>query len=214
MSAVDLDRFRETPLNQVPFEYLVVPGFVRGSALPDVHAAFPVIARPGCYPAGGLRQGPAFAALVKELTGAEMRAAVEAKFDLCLRGRPTVVTVRGRCGPRDGRIHTDLPGKIITLLLYLNPTWENVGGQLRLLRSATDLEDVVTQVPPLEGTLLAFRRSDTSFHGHAPFVGERRVIQVNWVTRRHLWALRYQGLKDRLARFSRPWRSESPSVAG
>src|SRR3989304_5300202 len=35
---------------------------------------------------------------------------------------------------------------------------------------------------PDEGTLLAFRRSDNSFHGHKSFVGERRVIQFNWVT--------------------------------
>jgi len=33
-----------------------------------------------------------------------------------------------------------------------------------------------------DGTLLAFRRSDNSFHGHKSFVGERRVIQFNWVT--------------------------------
>ena len=51
-----------------------------------------------------------------------------------------------------------------------------------MLRSATDLEDVVAEVPPLEGTLLAFRRSDNSFHGHKSFVGPRRVIQLNWVT--------------------------------
>ncbi|HEY1378756.1 MAG TPA: hypothetical protein VGF55_18295, partial [Gemmataceae bacterium] len=33
-----------------------------------------------------------------------------------------------------------------------------------------------------EGTLVAFRRSDNSWHGHKPFVGPRRVIQLNWVT--------------------------------
>jgi len=36
-------------------------------------------------------------------------------------------------------------------------------------------------VPPVEGTLLAFRRCETSFHGHKPFTGERRVVQLNWV---------------------------------
>jgi hypothetical protein len=58
-----------------------------------------------------------------------------------------------------------------------------------LLRSATDLDDVLVEVPPLEGTLLMFRRRNNSFHGHNPFTGERRVIQFNWVTSRRvlLW---------------------------
>ena len=53
---------------------------------------------------------------------------------------------------------------------------------LRLLRSADNLDDMILEVPPSEGTLLAFKRSDNSWHGHKPFNGERRVIQFNWVT--------------------------------
>jgi Rps23 Pro-64 3,4-dihydroxylase Tpa1-like proline 4-hydroxylase len=89
--------------------------------------------------------------------------------------------VRGRCSERDGRIHTDSKTKIITVLLYMNPKWEESGGRLRLLRSADDLDDVIAEVPPEEGTLIAFKRSDNSFHGHKPFAGPRRVIQLNWV---------------------------------
>jgi hypothetical protein len=37
-------------------------------------------------------------------------------------------------------------------------------------------------VKPLYGTLVAFKREDNSFHGHLPFEGERRVIQVAWLT--------------------------------
>ena len=54
-------------------------------------------------------------------------------------------------------------------------SWEQSAGRLRLLRSATDLNDVITEVPPVAGTLLAFKRSDNSWHGHEPFGGERRV---------------------------------------
>jgi len=64
----------------------------------------------------------------------------------------------------------------------MNSGWEAPGGRLRLLRSAKDLDDVITEVPPIEGTLLAFKRADNSWHGHKPFVGARRVIQFNWVT--------------------------------
>ena len=64
----------------------------------------------------------------------------------------------------------------------MNGSWEAPGGRLRLLRSEDSLEDVIAEVPPAEGTLVAFRVTENSWHGHAPFVGPRRVIQLNWVT--------------------------------
>jgi Rps23 Pro-64 3,4-dihydroxylase Tpa1-like proline 4-hydroxylase len=83
---------------------------------------------------------------------------------------------------RDGEIHTDSKTKLITVLLYMNEGWESDGGRLRLLRSGTDLDDYVAEVPPNGGTLLAFRRADNSWHGHKPHEGPRRAIQLNWVT--------------------------------
>ena len=77
------------------------------------------------------------------------------------------------------------------VLLYMNPTWESAGGRLRLLKSANDIDDMILEVPPVEGTLLAFKRSDNSWHGHKPFTGERRVIQFNWVATEEI-ALREQ----------------------
>jgi hypothetical protein len=64
---------------------------------------------------------------------------------------------------------------------------------LRLLRRGDDLDDVIAEVPPEEGTLLTFRRSDNSWHGHQPHVGERRVIQLNWVT--SAWVERRERLR-------------------
>src|SRR5207302_5724927 len=133
----------------------------------------------------------------------------EDKFGIDLSGRSTMITVRGRCGTRDGNIHTDSLSKIITVLIYLNPHWEQPGGRLRLLRSPQDIEDVILEVPPTEGTLVAFRRSDKSFHGHKLFIGPRRVIQFNWVTdqgfqRREILRHRVSAwLKQTLARFRR-----------
>ena len=54
--------------------------------------------------------------------------------------------------------------------------------RLRLLRGADNLDDYVAEVPPYGGTLLAFKRSDKSWHGHKPISGQRRAIQLNWVT--------------------------------
>jgi len=34
---------------------------------------------------------------------------------------------------------------------------------------------MIVEVPPSDGTLVAFKRSDNSWHGHKPFSGKRRV---------------------------------------
>jgi hypothetical protein len=184
MSALDLAAFRAAPLVREPFEHLILPGFIRPEARAAINADYPRIDSPGSFPVRGLTFGPAFGSLLETLRGPEVRATFEEKFGIDLTGRPTMLTVRGRCGTRDGNIHTDSVSKFITVLLYMNPTWEGTGGCLRLLRSANDLDDVLAEVPPREGTLVAFRRRDNSFHGHKPFVGPRRVIQLNWVTGR------------------------------
>jgi hypothetical protein len=182
MPVLDLAAFRAAPLTQWPFDYLVLPRFVRAEACDAINASYPRIEQAGSFPVGALRYGSDFADLVDALTGAEVRQAFEEKFKIDLKNRPTMVTIRGRCGHKDGAIHTDAVTKLITVLIYMNPHWEESGGRLRLLRSATDLEDMLVEVPPEEGTLVAFRRSDNSFHGHKPFTGPRRVIQLNWVT--------------------------------
>ena len=182
MSIIDLDRFRATPLCRDPYDYIIVPGFLRSDAIPAIEADYPAIDRPGSFPVTGMDYGPAFAALLATLEGDDMRRAFAEKFAVDLAGRPTMITVRGRCQSKDGRIHTDSTTKIITVLIYMNAAWEAPGGRLRVLRSPTDLEDYAAEVPPVAGTLLAFRRGERSWHGHPPFVGPRRVIQLNWVT--------------------------------
>jgi SM-20-related protein len=179
---IDLDRFESTPLTREPFEFLVVPEFVKADARAAVNADYPHIEKRGSFPLSEVKYGAAFGQLMNELDGPQMRAAFERKFGLDLNGRPTMTTVRGRCSEKDGQIHTDSETKIITVLIYMNPNWETSGGRLRLLRSADNLDDMILEVPPSEGTLLAFKRSDNSWHGHKPFSGERRVIQFNWVT--------------------------------
>ena len=177
-----LDDFRATPLMREPFQHLIVSGFVGPAALKAINADYPKISTPGSFPVDQVSFGPAFQTMLDELESEEFREAFEEKFGLDLAGRPTVTTVRGRCDARDGKIHTDSTSKIITVLIYMNELWEQAGGRLRLLRSADNLNDIISEVPPVAGTLLAFKRSDNSWHGHEPFAGERRVIQFNWLT--------------------------------
>jgi SM-20-related protein len=121
-----------------------------------------------------------FAELLKELEGPMFRDAVEKKFGIDLERRPTMCTVRGYLQKKDGGIHTDSKTKIITVLLYLNEHWSDEGGRLRLLRNGTDLESYAAEVPPTDGTLLLFLRSNNSWHGHKPYEGAaaRRSVQL------------------------------------
>ncbi|MFQ5985585.1 MAG: 2OG-Fe(II) oxygenase [Alphaproteobacteria bacterium] len=180
MSALDVAAFRDTPLERDPFDFLVVPGFVKRENFTALHADFPKITRAGLFPLSELEFGPAFAGLIGELTSAEVEAAFSEKFGVKLEGRPLMITVRGRCQKKDGRIHPDAQWKIVTALVYLNRNWKGEDGRLRVLRSR-NLDDMVAEVAPEEGTLIAFRPSDRSFHGHKPFVGERRYVMLNWV---------------------------------
>src|SRR5919108_4832950 len=182
LSMLDLERFRATPLTRDPFDFLIVPGFVKDDERAAINQDYPDVARPGSFPLREVTYGPAFAKLIEEMRSDEFRKAFEEKFDIDLTNRPDMITVRGRCSEKDGKIHTDSETKIITILIYMNPAWESAGGQLRLLRSGNNLDDMILEVPPTEGTLLAFRRSKNSWHGHKPFSGPRRVIQFNWVT--------------------------------
>lgn len=178
---LDLSTLARAARVDEPFPYLIVPGFLLPAGRAAVAADFPEIREAGSFPVGDLDFGARFREFLAELEGPDFRAAIERAFDIDLTGRPTMVTVRGHARPRDGRIHNDSRTKLITVLVYLNEAWEAEGGRLRLLRSSDNLEDVVAEVPPQAGTLLAFRVTENSWHGHLPVTGPRRVVQLNWV---------------------------------
>lgn len=179
----DLEKFRQTPLMDAPFECMVIEDFLSGDDLKAVQASYPAVPGPGSHPPHGLKIGGAFKEAIEELRGPQFQNAVEEKFDVDLTGRPTMYTVRGFCRARDGKIHTDSKTKIITVLVYMNDeNWDNSGGRLRLLNNGEDLEDYFAEVEPKGGTLIIFKRSDNSWHGHHSYEGPRRAIQLNWVT--------------------------------
>jgi hypothetical protein len=181
MSLLDIEALRATPLKREPYDYFVVENFVKPEVFDKVVADFPEIASTGSIPPSELDIRGRFKELLTEMDGPEFRKAIEEKFGLDLSTRPTMFTIRGNCAWSNGKIHTDTESKIITVLLYMNHAWDKDGGRLRILRSGTDLNDMAEEVSPNGGTLLVFRRSDNSWHGHEPFEGPRRAIQMNWV---------------------------------
>jgi hypothetical protein len=206
---LDLARLAATPLVREPFDHVIVPEFLVPAAASAVARDFPEISHGGSFPARGLACGAAFEALLQELHSPQLAAALSEKFDLDLADRPVMITVRGLSRLKDGRIHADSDDKLLTGLIYINDGWQSEGGRLRLLRSPDDMEDYVAEIPPHQGTLLAFRCAEHAWHGHKPYAGVRRSIQINWmrderVVRRELARHGFAARVKRL--FSWRWR--------
>jgi SM-20-related protein len=178
---INLDALRATPLQTDPYDYLVVPAFLSADVLKQVNRDYPAIETAANHSLENLTYGPAFEALIEELQGTALATVLGDKFDMDLPLLPTTVTVRKFCERTDGNIHTDHKSKVITVLVYFNEQWDHADGQLRLLRSKDDIQDYAAQVPPSGGLMIAFRRTDHSWHGHTRFVGERRMVQVNYL---------------------------------
>ncbi len=186
MTYCDFAALERIPLERDPFDFIVVPDFLKSDLFPSVLVDYPKVPGPGSHPPAELSIRGHFRALIDELQGPAFQTAIERKIDIDLTGRPTLYTVRGYVQEKDGSIHTDSKTKIITVLLYMNERWQEDAGRLRLLRGPDDLDDYVAEVAPYGGTLLAFRRADNSWHGHKPISGQRRAIQLNWVTSREV----------------------------
>jgi len=181
LAYLDLDAFRSAPLRREPFDNLVLPRILSADAFLTLEAVFPDVPGPGSFPLSSLKLDPTFAAFMEELQGEGFRRAIEDKFSIGLANRPCSITIRGEARTKDGAVHTDSKSKLITVLIYMNSLWDEEGGRLRLLRSP-DLADSFEEIAPVEGALVAFRRSETSWHGHQSCQGQRRVIQLNWLT--------------------------------
>ncbi len=180
---LDLTALQKAEVAAEPFHYMAAPDVLSAPTLRAVCDDFPIITGPGVYPLSALTYGAAFAQLIEEIRSPALQTLLEQKFALPLAGKPLLVTVRGRCQRRDGRIHVDSRDKLLTCLLYLNPPqWQAEGGRLRLLRGPDDLTDMIAEIPPLGGNFLAFKRAENSWHGHYPFEGTRRVVMFNWLT--------------------------------
>jgi hypothetical protein len=182
---LDYAALEAEPVVQTPFPHIVVRDFLAPGSLARVYADLPAEGGGGSFPPEAVKLGPTAQALMHELEGPVLRAAIAEKFALALDDAPTMLTMRLATRAKDGQIHTDSLAKRITALLYLNPPNDRFARQegcLRLLRSADDLEDFAVEVPPTNGTFLVFPNGPTSWHGHRTYVGARYSVQLNYMT--------------------------------
>ncbi len=182
MAHLNLDKLRQANVETTPYTFTVVPGFLDADSVRRINETYPNIEKGGSYPIESLEANMAIKEVIDELDGEAFQTVIEEKFGVELDGRPKMYSLRGYTRAKDGKIHTDSKDKIITVLLYLNQDWNQDGGRLRILNNGTDVDDFVTEVAPDNGTLLIFKRADNSWHGHHPFEGPRRSLQMNWMT--------------------------------
>jgi len=179
---VDLDAIRRATLSDEPYPFFLGREFLREEAIGDLRRDFPAITKPGFLTVDRTVLKGRFRTLIEELEGPAVTDALSEKFAMDLHPFPRLTTIRKYSQAKDGRPHTDGQSKIMTILVYLNDDWpEGRAGRLRVLRGPERFDDMIEEVPPTMGTVFGFLRRDNSWHGHMPFTGERRVVQVAWL---------------------------------
>lgn len=179
---LDLDAIRQAPLSKEPYPFFLGKDFLKSDAIDDLRRDFPAITKPGFLTVGETALKGRFKTLIDELEGPELTEVLSQKFGMDLHPYPRLTTIRKYSRGKDGRPHTDGESKVMTLLTYLNDDWPDGGdGRLRVLYGPDDFDEMAAEVPPTMGTVFAFLRRDNSWHGHKPFTGERRVVQIAWL---------------------------------
>ena len=197
---LDLDRIRAAEVQDKPYPFFVVQQAIEADKAGKVAADFPQIDRAGVVSSRDTRPGPAFAKLLEELEGDAFRKVIAEKMGVDLGGLDTKINVRGHARKTDGNIHTDTPTKAVTVLLYFNEKQEAAAAEtgLRILNNSKDLDDYVAEVPPVLGNMLVFKVTPDCWHGHKPFEGERKSLQLNYLS-----GLERTKKHERLRRFFR-----------
>jgi SM-20-related protein len=179
---IDLAAVGDAQRSNDPYDFLLASKFLKPEVVEDVRRDFPDIKKPGYLTVDEVNLHGSFKQLIDELEGPELTEALSQRFGLDLHQYPRLTTIMKRSQPKYGAIHTDGPSKVMTMLVYMNDEWQqDDGGRLRVLYDDKNYDHYKLEVPPVMGTMFAFLRSDNSWHGHLPFAGERRVIQIAWV---------------------------------
>ncbi len=163
-----------------PFRNLIGANILPPEAEEDIARDFPQINKTGFLLPEEFPMGPAFKQLLAEVRSPEFARAIGDKLGVDLIGKPTFVTVRKWSALKDGRPHTDGADKLASALIYLNKDGTS-GGNLRFLEGPDQDGPGTAEVNPGFGHFIAFPRLDNSWHGHKPFEGERRVVQIAWL---------------------------------
>lgn len=182
MELIDLTAVRDAERSSEPYNYVLASNVLKQDRIDELRRDFPAIDKPGYLTVDEVQLQGRFKQLIDELEGPELTEELSKKLGLDLHPFPRLTTIMKKSQPKYGAIHTDGPSKVMTMLVYMNDEWQqDGGGRLRVLYDEKNYDRYKLEVPPTMGTMFAFLRADNSWHGHLPFAGERRVVQVAWV---------------------------------
>ena len=179
---LNFDALRRADTRVSPFTYIIAEGALDEAEAEWVRADYPKIEKTGYLPLSKLEVSGRFKELIDDLQSPELAEVLSEKLGLDLTDKPRMITVRKHSKSAVGRVHNDSVSKICTMLVYLNDDWDSrQGGAIRALNGPDSMDDFAEEVAPLAGNVFAFARSDTSWHGHPPYAGERYVIQTTFL---------------------------------
>ena len=179
-SLLNLKALDDAVVSPEPYPHLVIDNFFNPNRLSDIIQQYPKIDQGGSFPPETFALTDLYKSLLTSLQGAELRKSIGQKFSLELADKPCVITFRGFSRAKDGKVHTDSKSKLVTLLLYVNESWPDESGQLRILNS-DDVNDVHTEVLPTAGRAILFKVTDNCWHGYPSYEGQRQAIQLNYL---------------------------------
>lgn len=177
-----LDALKAANVSTSPYPYFVVENALESTAVQSVIQDFPKLGQGGSYNIEDVAIKPNFDRFLKSLDCKEFRQILTDKFDVDVMEHPMMITLRGYSRQKDGRIHSDSKTKLLTILIYLNESWDAPTGRLRILNDETNIDNYAEEVNAGPGTLVAFKVVDHGWHGYVPYEGQRQSIQINFLT--------------------------------
>lgn len=177
-----LDALKAANVSTSPYPYFVVENALESTAVQSVIQDFPKLEQGGSYNIEDVAIKPNFDRFLKSLDCKEFRQILTDKFDVDVMEHPMMITLRGYSRQKDGRIHSDSKTKLLTILIYLNESWDAPTGRLRILNDETNIDNYAEEVNAGPGTLVAFKVVDHGWHGYVPYEGQRQSIQINFLT--------------------------------
>ena len=197
MQLINSNKLSQASVDKEPFPFFHVENVFFDNVNKDlIINDFPDIIDGGSFHATSVPSGDTINQLIQELECEEFKKILEAKFNLNLDKAKVATTLRGYSRKKDGKIHTDSKTKILTVLLYLNESWSDENGKLRLLKGNNSLEDYIIEIPCTFGSLVAFKVTDKCWHGFKPYEGKRLSVQLNYI---YPEALRSHNLRHKLS---------------
>ncbi|MCX5467487.1 2OG-Fe(II) oxygenase [Acinetobacter nematophilus] len=181
-SILKLDALKDAEVITKPYPFFVVENALADNEVQAVIKDFPKIEQGGSFNIEDVEIKPNFDRFLKSLDTPEFRQILTDKFDVNVMEHPMMITLRGYSRQKDGRIHSDSKSKLLTILIYLNESWDAPNGRLRILNDDKDINNYVAEIGAGPGSLVAFKVTDNGWHGYIPYEGQRQSIQINFLT--------------------------------